>query len=271
MNVLKRDKQVAVVSMLCEGCSIRSVERITGVHRDTIMRLLVRVGEHCARILDEKLRGVHSTSIQADEIWAFVGKKQKQLRPGDPADFGDQFVFLAMDADSKVVLSHTVGKRNTATAIQLMRDLSSRVVGRVQLSTDGFNGYRIAVPHAFNGRADYMQVVKHYAAPTDGKHRYSPPTVVSITRLWVQGFPRQDRISTSYVERQNLTIRMQLRRLTRLTNAFSKKLANLKAALNLHFAWYNFVRIHKTLRMTPAMAAGVVDTLWSIEDLIPAN
>ena len=269
-NVLKREKQAQVISMLVEGSSIRSIERVTGVHRDTITRLLVRVGEHCQRIMDERLRGVRVQYLQADEIWCYVGKKQRRVQPGDTSDFGDAYTFVAMDQDSKLVVSYLVGKRDDGHTYAFMADVARRIDGRVQISTDGWPCYPDAVHDHFNGRASFGQIVKSYGGgSTDVAHRYSPAGLLSVRRVGMWGAPRSRYISTSHVERQNLTMRMQMRRFTRLTNAFSKKLANLKAAVALHFAWYNFVRIHRSLGMTPAMMAGIVSESWGIYRLIP--
>ena len=268
MNVLKREKQIAVISGLTEGLSIRSVERLTRVHRDTICRLVVRIGQHCETIMDETMRGLTLSAVQADEIWGFVGKKAKHVRPDDPYEFGDAYTFVALDEDTKLVPWFTVGKRDEMTTHEFIANLAMRVKGRVQITTDGWSAYRTAIPEYFGSRADYEQIIKQYGENPD-EHRYSPPKVTHIENRWVQGSPHVDHITTSHVERQNLTMRMHLRRLTRLTNAFSKKLVNLRAAIAAHFVWYNFVRVHRTLRTTPAMAAGLASTFWTIGDMIP--
>jgi IS1 family transposase len=269
MNNLKQEKQECIISALVEGSSIRSVERMTGVHRDTIMRLMVRVGQKCESLLDEKMKNLLCKNIQMDEIWGYVGKKQRHLEETDNADLlGDQWVFVALDADSKLIPAYKIGKRDYPTARAFLNDLSGRLDNRVQLSSDSLKAYVEAVEHSFGANVDYAQVVKTYEAEPSGAGRYSPPHVISAARLVISGFPDLKNISTSFVERQNLTMRMQMRRFTRLTNAFSKKLENLKAAVALHFAHYNFVRIHQSLRVTPAMAAGVTDHLWSIRDLL---
>jgi len=207
--------------------------------------------------------------MQADEIWTFVGKKEKRVgRNDNTEEVGDQYVFVAMDSETKLVPSFRVGKRNAANAWHFMQDLESRLARRVQLTTDGFRPYINAVEDAFGPNVDYAQLIKLYGEPQDADKRYSPGEIVSALPIPVTGNPRPYLISTSHIERQNLTIRMQLRRFTRLTNAFSKRLENLKAACALHFAWYNFCRIHQTLRVTPAMAAGVTSELWEVERLI---
>lgn len=267
-NVLKTDKQAAVVSALAEGMSIRSVERMTGVHRDTIMRLGVKVGNACTGLMDRTMRDLPSKKLQLDEIWGFVGKKQKSVSVHDSLDMGDAYTFVALDADSKVVPCFRVGKRNGATAVAFVEDLASRLRNRVLLSTDGLNAYIDAVERGFGSNVDYGQIVKSYSATEMQERRYSPPKIVDVSKAAIIGNPDMGSISTSYVESQNLTMRMHCRRLTRLTNAFSKKLDNFKAAIGLHFGYYNFVKIHKTLRTTPAMAAGVMPSQWSVADLV---
>jgi len=202
------------------------------------------------------------------QIWAYVRKKQAHLKPGESVRAGDFWTFVAIDAQSKLVPSYLVGKRTRANAEAFMLDLSERLTNRVQLSTDSLPAYENAVEQAFGGDADYGQIVKFYDAEPIGPGRYSPPRVTGAERTVISGFPEMQHISTSLVERQNLTMRMQMRRFTRLTNGFSKKLENLKAAVALHFCHYNFVRLHKSLRMTPAMAAGVSDRLWTLEELV---
>lgn len=269
MNVLNSDKQEMAISALVEGNSIRSVERMTGIHRDTIMRLMVRTGKNCEFLLDDQMWNLPCNCLELDEIWCYVGKKQKHIRPEDnPDEVGDQWVFVAIDADSKLIPSYKIGKRNLFTAKGFLNDLSSRLTNKVQLSSDAMSAYVEAVESSFGANVDYGQVVKTYEAESIGPGRYSPPKVISAERIIITGLPDPARISTSYVERQNLTMRMQMRRFTRLTNAFSKKLENLKAAVALHFAHYNFVRIHGSLRVTPAMAAGITDHVWTIGDLI---
>ena len=269
MNVLSTEQKVSVISALVEGNSIRSTERMTGVHRDTIMRLVVSTGENCARILDERIRNVHARYVQVDEIWTYVGIKEKRLTAEhDAFTQGDQYVFVAMDAETKLIPSFVVGKRSAANCYYLMRDLSERLATRVQLTTDGFKPYVNAVEDTFGVNVDYAMLVKVYREPVGAEKRHSPGDFVSATPVPIMGQPKPFLISTSHIERQNLTIRMQLRRFTRLTNAFSKKLENLKAACALHFAWYNFCRVHQTLRVTPAMAAGVTSEIWPLDALL---
>jgi IS1 family transposase len=272
MNILKIEKQEAAIAALVEGSSIRSVERMTGIHRDTIMRLMVRTGEKCAEIHDQRMHHLKCKRVQVDEAWCYVGKKQRHLTEVDnPLEVGDQWVWTALDADSKIIPSYKVGKRTAEIGEAFIRDLSLRLDNKVQLSSDALNSYIEAVEKAFGKDVDYGQIVKSYEAEPMGAGRYSPPHVVSAEREKIMGNPDIKHISTSFVERANLTLRMQSRRFTRLTNGFSKKLHNLKAAVALYVTHYNFVRIHGTLRMTPAMAAGVTDHLWTIRDLLKAN
>jgi IS1 family transposase len=269
MNILRREKQETAIAALVEGASIRSVERMTGIHRDTIMRLGYRVGQGCANLIDSYMHNLKCQNVQVDEIWCFVGKKQRHLKDTDNLEeVGDQWVWVALDADSKLIPSYLVGKRTADNAQTFIADLSNRLDNRVQLSSDSLALYMEAVEISFGAAVDYGQVVKAYEAEPIGAGRYSPPHVVSAERKVILGNPKTSKISTSYIERQNLTMRMQMRRFTRLTNAFSKKLENLKAAVALHFAHYNFVRVHGTLRVTPAMEAGVTDHLWSLSELM---
>ena len=269
MNRLSLARRAQILSCLIEGNSIRSTECMTDTHRDTIMRLLVEVGDGCAKLMDEEIRKLTCQRLQVDEIWSFVGKKQAQIKPGDDRSrLGDQWTFVALDPDTKIVPAYRVGKRTRRNAVAFMGNLSERLANRVQISSDALNSYVDAVERAFGADVDYGQVVKFYDSEPIGPGRYAPPRVVSQKKIVVAGNPDRTHISTSLVERQNLTMRMSMRRFTRLTNAFSKKLENLEAAVALHFAHYNFVRIHKTLRCTPAMAAGVSDRLWSLEELV---
>lgn len=271
-NVLKREKQVAVLQALVEGCSIRSVSRMTGVHKTTIMSLLVEVGNACADVLDAYVRDVKATGVQVDEIWSYVGKKQGHLTPEDKAqrpELGDAYTFVAMDPHSKLILSHIVGKRDGWHATEFMKDVAMRVNGRrVQITSDGFEQYVNAVEVAFGCDVDYAMAIKEYDGVDAGRGRYSPPKVSKVQKIKIVGAPRDEAISTSLIERQNLTMRMCMRRFTRLTNAFSKKLENLKAAVALHFAYYNFCRIHESLKVTPAMEAGLAASPWTVEDLL---
>lgn len=268
-NVLKAEKQEMVLKCLVDGSSVRATERITNVHRDTILRLMGRMGQGCERLMRREMQGLECERIQVDEIWAYVGKKQRHLtQDDDPRRTGDFWTFVALDPDSKLVSYYRIGKRDRATANAFMQDLASRLQNRVQISSDALAAYVEATDRAFGGQVDYGQVVKSYEAEYVGPGRYSPPKVISATKTPISGRPDSAHISTSLIERQNLTMRMSMRRFTRLTNGFSKKVENLRAAVALHFAHYNYVRIHKTLRVTPAMAAGVTDRLWTMSDLI---
>jgi IS1 family transposase len=269
MNILKTEKQEMVIGGLVEGASIRSIERQTGVHRDTIMRLMISVGNTCEKIMDTTMRDLPCKNIEVDEVWSFVGKKQRHVTMNDnPNEVGDFYTFIALDSETKLIPAYKVGKRDLPTAQAFISDLASRLSNRIQLSSDKLKAYVEAVEAAFGADIDYGQIVKSYEAEPIGPGRYSPPKVISVLKEYITGNPDFNKICTSFVERQNLTVRMQMRRFTRLTNAFSKKLENLKAAVALHFAHYNFIRIHGTLRITPAMAAGVTNKLWTIRDLI---
>ena len=270
-NVLPFERQVRVVSCLVEGNSIRSTERLLDVHRDTVMKLGVRVGEACTALHDRLVRDLHVSFLELDEIWAFVGKKQKRLQEGDDqAEFGDQYAFVGLDANRKLIVSYRVGKRDGTTAYAFCSDLRSRVLGRSQITTDGFSPYLDAIGFTFGTHADYAMVIKEYAGDgrKDSAHRYSPGRVIGVEKRVISGHPVLERASTSYVERQNLPIRMQMRRFTRLTNAFSKKLRNHQAAFALHVAYYNFCRVHETLRVTPAMESRITDHIWSVAELL---
>ena len=271
MNRLSSERQALVLSALVEGNSIRSIERMTGVHRDTIMRLLVRTGDACWCIMDQKMRHLPCKTVQVDEIWTFVKKKQKRLTDTEKKlrrDWGDQYVFVALDADSKLVPAFRIGKRDLATTSRFLHDLEGRLANRIQLTTDAFLPYIPAVEYAFASDVDFAQLLKVYRSMPVGPGRYSPPKIARTEAEAIVGNPDPSKISTSYVERQNLTMRMQMRRLTRLTNAFSKSLVNLKAAVALHFVWYNFGRIHQSLRVTPAMEAGIADSIWTMHDIL---
>lgn len=263
MNKLKTEKQKLVLSQLTEGNSIRSIQRITGVDQNTVMRLLVRAGMKSQEILDKEIRNVPCRFLELDEIWTFVGIKQGHIPPEErDVERGDQYVFVALDADTKLVPCFLVGKRNADTTDLFLSLLRKRIhTKRLQISTDRYAPYQYLVKEQF-WTADFGQILKVYGPEFKGEKRYSPPQVQRMEKHILSGFPIEDRISTSFVERQNLTMRMQMRRFTRLTNAFSKKLENLVAAVALHFYQYNFMRVHSTLGMTPAMAAGLTNEVW---------
>jgi IS1 family transposase len=271
MNTLSTDKKLSVIASLLEGSSVRSTERITGVHRDTICRLLVEVGDHCAEIMDSRMRNLQCGFVQCDEIWTYVGKKQRHCHDYDSPELGDQWVFVAMDEETKLVPVYTVGKRTEETTWYFMNDLAERMATRIQLTTDGFIFYQRHVEDAFGSEVDFAQLIKLYGdyGQHDSEGKYSPNPIKEVISRVRSGDPNTDRICTSHIERQNLTMRMAMRRFTRLTNAFSKKLTNLKAACALHFAHYNFVRVHSSLRVTPAMAAGIANEVWRLDSLLP--
>lgn len=268
-NILPTEKRIAVIAALAEGSCIRSIERMTGIHRDSIMRLGVKVGQGCARIFNEKVRNLDSDEIQIDELWGFIGKKQKNVIPDDKPELGDVWTFTALDADTKLIASYKVGKRTSETANAFVADLSSRLKNRIQLSSDGLAAYEQAVEQAFGCDVDYGQIVKAYEAPdTQQQRRYSPARLVSVTKHCIIGEPEENLISTSYNERANGTTRHHVKRLARLTLAFSKKLENFEAAVGLHFLYYNFAKRHGSLRMTPAMAAGISRDFWTVADIV---
>ncbi len=265
---LPMDKAEAILKLLVEGMSIRSIERVTQVHRDTIMRLLLLAGERSEKLMDAKMRNLRTRYVQVDEIWCYVGKKRRNVRSGDSPELGDQWVYVAIDAETKLIPSFRIGKRVRPDTAAFLWDLYHRLANRVQLTTDGLNHYTVSVPECFGTDVDFAQLVKLFGDVENPHARYSPPRITEVISKVRQGNPDPDHISTSFVERSNLTMRMQMRRFTRLTNAFSKKLSHLKAAVALHFAYYNFCRVHSSLRVTPAIEAGIADHIWSISELI---
>ncbi|HTJ30720.1 MAG TPA: hypothetical protein VL346_09480 [Acidobacteriaceae bacterium] len=270
-NVLNKDKQIAVIAALAEGSSIRSIERMTGIHRDTIMRLGVRVGQGLTAMMDDQMQNLSCDRLEVDEIWGFVGKKERHVRRGDGNEVGSVWTWCAIDAGTKLVPAFMVGDRSKAAAKAFMADVASRMANRVQISTDGFTAYPEALESAFGGDVDYGQIVKVYGTYEFGERKYSTSGVLSAEKIVRTGRPNYDLISTSYVERLNATTRLHMRRLTRLTLAFSKKYENFVAAVGLHFAYYNFVKRHNTMKCTPAQAAGVTGSKWSVGDLLEAS
>ena len=272
MNKLPLAKRTQILAMLCEGSSMRSISRVADVSINTVSKLLVEAGEACLAIHDEHVRGVKASRIQCDEIWSFCYAKAKNVGTAKaaPDGAGDVWSWTALDADTKLMVAYFVGDRSGESAMILMDDLRSRLSNRVQLTTDGHKAYLEAVESAFGADVDYAQLVKLYGSVggSGPEKRYSPADCTGIKKVRREGNPDIGHVSTSHVERMNLSIRMQNRRFTRLTNAFSKKLDNHIHALALYFAFYNFCRIHKTLRMSPAMAAGITDRLWSLEDIV---
>ncbi len=268
---LPLDKAEMVLKLLLEGNSVSSTERITDVHHGTILKLLVLAGDKCERIMAEKVRNVTVRDVETDEVWAFIGKKQKRVRPGDDPNLGDYYTFVAIERHSKLVLNIAMGKRDQGTTdafIEGVRQATAR--GYLQITTDGFAPYRTAIPNTLGDRCDFAQLIKVYRAAPEGERRYSPAEVQSVEVVPVMGRPDPGRICTSIVERSNLSVRMGTRRFTRLTNAFSKKWENHWAAVVLWFTFYNFCRVHKSLRVTPAMEAGIADHVWTIGELLSA-
>lgn len=263
------EKASKAIELLCEGCSISTAERITGLHHTTILSLLALVGEKCERLLESRIHNIPVADVQCDELWGFVGCKEKNNPSGDPLR-GDAYCFVAIERNKKLILAWHLGRRTARDTVAFTEKVNEATQGHFQITTDGFKPYVDAVHYSLGTRVDFAQLVKVYASPRDGEHRYSPADVVDAVPVPQWGRPELSRICTSHVERQNLTMRMQIRRLTRLTNAFSKKWTNLHAALALYFAWYNFCRIHKTLRSTPAMEAGITDHVWTITELLQA-
>jgi len=271
MNKLDTAKRAQIVSGIVEGCSIRSISRMTGASKNTIVKLLVELGAACMAYMDEALVNLSCKRVQVDEIWSFCYAKQKNVTPEikakNPAA-GDVWTWVAIDADTKLIPCWIVGPRDNTTARIFVSDLASRLANRIQLTSDGLNAYLGAVEKAFRGQVDYAQLVKLYNEASEGQKRYSPAECIGCKRNVIDGDPDPAHVSTSYIERQNLTMRMSMRRFTRLTNAFTKKIENHVATLAIFYMHYNFVRIHQTLRVTPAMAARVTDRLWEIKDLV---
>jgi IS1 family transposase len=270
MNRLDINKRAQVLRALVEGNSIRATVRMTGIAKNTVTKLLVDLGRACTAFHDKNVRNVSARRVQCDEIWCFCYAKEKNVTPEQKANgAGDVWTWIAIDADTKLVLSYLCASRNAESAFDFMEDLASRVTTRIQITTDGHRAYAEAVEGAFGMDVDYAMLIKLYGAPSDKyDSRYSPSDMVSTRTAVLSGTPDQRHISTSFVERQNLTMRMQMRRFTRLTNGFSKKRANLEAAVGIHYAYYNFCRVHQSLRVTPAMEAGLTDHVWEVEELL---
>jgi len=270
MNQLSLEKRVQIVNMLLEGNSLRAISRIADVSINTVIKLLIDLGTACQQYHDENVKELNCKRIQCDEIWAFIYGKDKNLPPDlrGQYGFGSIWTWVAIDADSKFVVSYLVGNRDAEFANIFMQDVSTRLNNKVQLTTDGLKAYLDAVENTFGANIDFAQLVKMYGKPINSEHRYSPVECTGIKKTIVRETPREKHISTSFVERQNLNMRMSIRRFTRLTNEFSKKIENHSHAIALHFMYYNFVRIHKSLRVTPAMQVGLTNHLWKIEDLV---
>jgi transposase-like protein/IS1 family transposase len=264
-------KAAQVVSMLMEGVSIRSVSRLTGIHKGTIMGLLVTVGENCQRVLDRRVVGLKPRYVQADELWTLVHTKQGHLKEGDPDEWGDAYTWLAMDSESKLIISHFVGKRDAVCANAFVGDFAMRLkpMWRCQFTSDGFRPYVEAVEQWFGADIDFAQLLKIYGKPDNaGPDWYGPAKVIETVPTPVSGNPELDKICTSHVERLNLSVRTNLRRFTRLSLGFSKKLANLRATVALFVCWYNFCRTHITLRVTPAMESGLTNHVWTVQEML---
>jgi IS1 family transposase len=271
MNKLPSKTRAHILAMLCEGSSMRSISRLTDTSINTVSKLLVDAGNACAAFHDEKVRGVKAARVQCDEIWSFTYAKQKNVPTAKaaPEDAGDTWTWTALDADTKLIVGYLVGGRDAEYANAFMADVAARLATRVQLTTDGHSAYLAAVEGAFGAEVDYAMLVKMYgAAPESARGRYSPAECTAIRKTRVEGKPDDSHVSTSYVERQNLTMRMHMRRFTRLTNAFSKKFENHAHMVAIYTVWYNWCRIHKTLRITPAMAAGLTDRVWDLSDIV---
>jgi IS1 family transposase len=270
MNRLSKERQTQVIKCLCEGLGIRATVRMTGASKNTIVKLLAEVAEVCSAYQDKTLRNLKCQKIQCDEIWSFCYAKEKNVprEKRGKFGFGDVWTWTALDADSKLIVSWRVGDRDVWAAQNFMHDLRKRLANRVQLTTDGHRAYLTAVEVAFGEDVDYAMLVKLYGQDRDKEATYSPAKVISCRSIPIKGNPEAEHISTSYVERSNLTMRMSMRRFARLTNAFSKKVEHHIAALSLYFMFYNFCRVHQTLRVTPAMEAGVTDHVWEIEEIV---
>jgi IS1 family transposase/transposase-like protein len=268
---LPTEKAEMVLGLLLEGNSVASIERLTGVHKATILKLLLLAGQKSERIMAERVRNIEVRDVECDEVWSFIGKKAKNVGPEDDQLLGDCYVFVGIERHTKLVLNIAMGKRDQATTdafIEGIRQVTTRT--RFQITTDGFQPYKYAIPRYLGDRCDFAMLIKVYRASSEGEGRYSPAEVKSVEEVPVMGRPDRERICTSIIERSNLSLRMGLRRFTRLTNGFSKKWENHCAAVMLWYCWYNFGRVHKSLRTTPAMAAGIADHVWSVRDLLEA-
>ena len=268
-NRLSVEKRTEIIKSLVEGNSVRATSRIADVSFNSVLKLIPEIGVACQKYHDENVRNVASKRIQCDEIWSFIYAKEKNLPENLRGQYGlgSIWTWIALDSDSKLAISWLVGNRDADYAKIFMQDVASRLKNRVQLTTDGLKAYLEAVEESFYGQIDFAQLIKMYGKPLDEEHRYSPAECTGTEKHIISGHPKDEHISTSYIERANLTLRMSSRRFTRLTNGFSKKVENHAHAIALHFMYYNFVRIHKTLRVTPAMAAGVTKKLWNVQDI----
>ena len=269
---LPMDKALLCLRLLVEGMSVRSIERTTGVHRDTVLSLLATVGEKCETLFDERIQNVSVRDVQCDEIWDFISMKEKtkKKKGNDDDTIGDAWTFVAIESNTKLVLAWHLGRRTASDTFEFTEKLSRATADHsFQINTDGFAAYKDAIIHSLGGKyVDFAQVIKVFGKPEADERRYSPSEVIGIEKYPVFGKPDLDKATTSHVERQNLTMRMSMRRFTRLTNAFSKKWMNMKYAIALYFAYYNFCRVHSTLRVTPAMEAGLTNHVWTLKELL---
>jgi transposase-like protein/IS1 family transposase len=270
-HYIQTDKAAEIVTLLMEGMSVRAVSRVTGAHQGTILSLLLTVGNKCRSLFDSRVRGIRPRFVQADELWTFVHTKEKHLGSDDPGEWGDTYIWMAIDSETKMVLSYLTAKRDSVSAYDFIRDLSERVTGRFQITTDGLRGYVPAIEEYFGADVDFAQLLKIYGnTDGEGPDYYKPSQVTATIPIPITGNPNPRYISTSHVERANLSIRTHLRRFTRLSLGFSKNLEHLKAAVSLYMAFFNFCRVHQTLRVTPAMEAGIADHVWTVKELLEA-
>lgn len=271
-HYISTESATQIVTLLLEGMSVRSVSRVTGAHQGTILSLLLTVGEKTRNLSNSLVRSIRPRFVEADELWTFVHTKEAHLHGDVPAEWGDQYVWMAIDSESKLVISYLLGKRVASNAHEFVRDLSERTIGRFQITTDGLNWYRPAMETYFGADVDFAQLLKLYGkASTDGPEWYNPTHVKAIVPIPISGNPKLEKISTSHVERANLSVRTHLRRFTRLSLGFSKTLEHLTAAVHLYMAFFNFCRVHQSLRITPAMQAGIADHVWTVTELLTWN
>jgi transposase-like protein/IS1 family transposase len=268
-HYISTEKAAQITTLLMEGMSIRAVSRFTGAHQGTILSLLLTVGQKCRNLFDARVRNIRPRFVQADAVWTFVHTKEAHLFRDNPKEWGDAYVWMAIDSETKMVLSYLVGKRDAANCVRFVRDLSERVTGRFQITTDGLNIYRNAIEEYFGADVDFAQLLKLYGkGGSEGPEWYQPQKVVATVPIPVSGSPKLEYISTSHVERATLSVRTHLRRFTRLSLGFSKTLEHLTAAVHLYMIFFNFCRVHLTLRVTPAMQAGITDHVWSVQELL---
>lgn len=268
-HYLDTDKAIQVIALLTEGMSVRAVSRITGVHKSTILSLMLTAGDRCRQVFDSKIRDIHPQFVQADELWTFVHTKEHHCSVDSPREWGDAYVWMAIDSQTKLVLSYLTAKRDPPSAYAFVRDLSTRVTGRFQITTDGLRGYIPAIEEYLGADVDFAQLVKVYGKRDgEGPDWYAPSQVTAAIPTPISGNPKLAHISTSHIERANLSMRTHLRRFTRLSLGFSKKLRHLRACVSLYMAFFNFCRVHSTLRVTPAMEAGITDHIWTLRELV---